>query len=214
MKKLIAVLMVMAIVAGTVFAVSGDKLVLNSTVGEIKPEFKIKDTITNVDGTAAGADVTTDKDISIENIVWTFAVRQEGEYKLGENNAVIDYEYSKYDKPVNVTVTLYPFKATIGSVTYVEATMPTISNATAATVAAADSEKIEIAASTATKTEEINNVNQTLPTVTFAVTYKGQKVDDRPIGTFTGTWTKDPTLPVEGASTLYTADVVLTYTAT
>lgn len=192
MKKVFAILLICAMFTGMVFALNNDKIVLESTVGQIKPNFKIYYDTTA--GTTEGEHVAVSQDISLENVVATFSIKQEG--SLNKNSAVVTY--SKYEGPVTLTITLNPFKATIDEVEHTQTTAYTVT--------------------AVTKTDDVTGEvtfakgGTGSASTTLTPTYYGKKVDDLEIGTVTGTWVADPTLPVDGVSTVYTADVVLTYT--
>lgn len=192
MKKVFAILLVLVMFTGMVFALSNDKIVLESTVGQIKPNFKIY--YGSTAGTTEGEDVAVSEDISLENVVATFSIKQEGSLKKGDATVT----YSKYKGAVELTITLFPFKATINEEVKQQSTAYSV---TAATKHDDVAGKVTFAKGDTGSTS-----------ITLTPTYLGQKVDDLEIGTVTGTWVADPTLPVDGESTVYTADVQLTYT--
>lgn len=197
MKKLIAILVVLAIVAGAVFAVTNDKIVLTSDVKQIKPEYKIYskvDKSTDV-GSEAGKEVDTEMDISEEDIEWTFVISQRGETK-----GTTAVEYSRYKGSVTLTVTLYPFTKSDDS---------TVSQATAY--------KVKSVAPGANVTDKLTITagDAGAASTTLNLVYAGKKVDDQVVGTVVGEWTHDPDLAMDGtgtdAKTVYKADVKLTY---
>ncbi len=204
MKKLIAILAVMIVLAGVVFATSGDTIRLQSTVSKVTPNFKI--TVATTDGSQNPvATYATGKDISEEDITLTFTLRQEGNVQVVNSQNVVK-DYSKFRGTATLTVTLKPFKATIDSQVYSPTTGPAITGTTKANDI---SGKLTFEAPTTDEDAEEN------PTAEFVLNYLGKKVLDTQttnVGTVTAKWTHDDTLPMAGDGTVYTADVVLTYT--
>ena len=200
MKKVFAILLVLALVAGSLFATTGDKLVLSSDVGIIKPEFKIIYAgDTSKVGTTDGVTVTINKDISLETIEATFNIVQKGEAN--------SKTYCKYNGSVELTIALSPFKATVGDVTATQSTSYTV---TGVTIPA--SKVTETVGETTYDVVSFAKGSTGGPSTTITPTYYGRKADDLQVGTVTGTWVVDPSLPVlSGTSTTYTANVTLTY---
>lgn len=73
MKKVIAILAVMMIAVGVVFAVIGDKLKITATVPTVPPVFKIFGGTAfgseSTEGTATGATIKADKNIASEDVI-------------------------------------------------------------------------------------------------------------------------------------------------
>ena len=68
MKKVIAILAVMMVFAGIVFATTGDNLTINATVPVTKPEFTMVGGFTNEYGTTATGILNSQIDISTNPI--------------------------------------------------------------------------------------------------------------------------------------------------
>ena len=189
MKKLIAILAVMIVLAGVVFATTDDKITLKSHVGRIKPGFVI------FSGSAAvNTTITTDvPDLSESDISWSFELKQSG----NEDSKT----YSRYKGAVTLTVTINPFTSTLGS----QSTAYEIQE-----TGTAKGTEVENKLTLANPT-----IAENLHSVQFVLTYAGKKVTDTEaahLGTIAVKWTKDENLPMADAGTDYTTDVVLTYT--
>lgn len=191
MKKVLTILVVLALVAGFAFATDSTPAIpaignhgtvtLSTTVTEIVPVFNIYHSDT--DAVDKGV-----SNIAAGNIEASFVVKQENTLK-----------YSNYGiaagKGVTLKVTCGPFKnADVESTAAV-----TVDTAAYAAVSSANTDKLGLTGDPDTSAN----------TATFVPTYKGKRVDDQPIGTFTATWTKDDSLPLGD----YTADITLTYIA-
>ena len=215
MKKLIAILAVMIVLAGVVFAASGDVIKLESTVSKVTPNFKIY-SLGSAEGPITTA-IDTSKDISEQDIEWYFTIKQGGSVpKVGTGTR----DYSKYKGSMKIIVGISAFSAEIDGQTY--------SNSTYAIVAQGDTN----GSYSAVKTEKGVGVTDKLiitygadgqaasaidtgaKSATFHVEYKGYKVTDEAagvIGTVIAKWTADDTLPMENDGTAYTANITLTY---
>ena len=204
MKKLIAILAVMIVLAGAVFATTGDTIRLQSTVSKVTPNFKI--IVASTDGAQNPvATYETGLDISEQDITLTFTLRQEGSIQVVNSQNVVK-DYSKFKGTATLTVTFKPFKATIDSQVYSPTTGPAITGTTKANDI---SGKLTFDAPTTDVDAEDN------PTAEFVLNYLGKKVLDSQttnVGTVTAKWTHDDALPMAGNGTTYEADVVLTYT--
>lgn len=215
MKKLIAILAVMIVLAGVVFAATGDVIQLESTVSKVTPNFKIYSLGAAVGPTTTAID--TGRDISEQDIEWYFTIKQGGSTPVVGSGT---REYSKFKGSMKIIVSIGAFTAEIGGETY--------SNANYAIVAQGSSD----GSYSAVKTEKGAGVENKLiikygadgtantaidtgaKSATFHVEYKGFKVTDEAadvIGTVIAKWDADDTLPMEGDGTAYTADVTLTY---
>ena len=200
MKKLIAILAVMFVIAGAVFALNNDTIRLESKVEKVVPNFKIS--VPTKDGAQTPATFATGKDISEEDIELTFTLRQEGSVSAKDNTTK---DYSKFKGTARLTVTINPFSATVNSV--VETQSTTFAIQTSGTAKGAGVE------------DKLTTADPTIAgdahSVEFVLTYLGKKVldeDTTDVGTVAVKWTKDDSLPMEGNGTTYTSDVVLTYT--
>ena len=203
MKKLIAILAVMIVLAGVVFAASGDKLKLQSVVGEVLPVYEIhanNSAAADVKGTNAGATVTTAKDISTENIEWAFVIKQIGEVD-GQDNAVT---FAKTKKTATLTITLGSFTgAEEGQV----ANDSPVFTAFAAVAANQANSAVAQEKRTVVTVPAQNAWASTSATVTLA--YKGVNWADQDVVTFSAEWTKDDTLKMD----TYYATITLEYSA-
>ena len=189
MKKLIAILLVLAIVVGAVFATSGDKIVLSAAVAKIDPAFVIRSaTEDGTEGTAAGVVIGTNKDIAYEDITWTFYVAQKGEVDKNSNPKT----HSKYNGNIDQTLTLGSFTGTTNSVEANDS--PVVQSVTASAISSTNTDKFTITADSTNKK--------------LVVGYTGKNVADQTIGYFVCKWTKDETLPID----TYQATVTLNYT--
>ena len=188
MKKLIAILAVMIVLAGVVFATTNDKITLQTSVAEIKPAFKIYSG--NVIGAAAPDAVDTQLDLSEEDIDWTFTLKQEGQAN--------SKTYSRYEGVITLTVTINPFSSAL-------ATQSTAYTITGATKGADVANKL---------TNGAPSIANDKHSVAFTLTYLGKKLNDSQatnVGSLEVTWTQEPDLPMADGGTDYTADIVLTY---
>ena len=206
MKKLIAVLAIAIVLVGAVFAEeTSGKLVLSSTVGQVKPEFKIttsdksgeQGASVSKTGTTGGVTVLTGKDITEEPIEWTFEVLQKGEAD--------SKEYSRYKGSVTLTIALSKFTGTVNGATATQAEDPYVKSV----VAGDDVDDGQVAGGRLHIVAGSANATST----TLTLTYGGKKVNDQVVGTIVGYWTKDENLPTNptGVDTIYTANVTLTY---
>ena len=199
MKKVLTILVVLALVAGFAFATdpvptigNPGTVTLTSTVVGIAPVFVINhsDDLVNVNkkvGNIAAGDITA-----------TFIISQKNDINYtGDAKGYSNYgDATETGTGVTLTVTCGPFKN--GTVTSDKAV--TVTGAEYATVISANTDKLTLAA--AGPTYDNNEA-------TFVPTYHGKRVDNQDIGTLTAKWTKDSDLPLG----TYVADIVLTYTA-
>jgi len=188
MKKVLTILVILSLFAGIAFATDSTPAIgahgtvtLSTTVTEIVPVFNIYHSDTDLVNKSVS-------NIAAGDIEASFVVKQKN-----------PLEYSNYGiaagKGVTLKVTCGPFKnADVESTAAV-----TVDTAAYAAVSRANTDKLGLTGDPATSAN----------TATFVPTYKGKRVDDQPIGTFTATWTKDDSLPLGD----YTADITLTYIA-
>ena len=198
MKKVLTILVVLALVAGFAFATdpvptigNPGTVTLTSTVVGIAPVFVIHHNDTNdlnkgVGNIAAG-DITATFIISQEN-----GINYTGDAKGYSNYGVA----TETGTGVTLTVTCGPFK----NANATSDKSVTVTSASYAIVDSANTDKLTLAA--AGPTYDNNEA-------TFVPTYHGKRVDNQDIGTLTAKWTKDGDLPLG----TYVADIVLTYTA-
>ena len=200
MKKLIAILAVMIVLVGAVFAASGDKLSLKSIVGEVLPVYEIhSQNASGTVGTQNGAEVATGMDLSTQNISWTFVIIQKGEVD-GQQNAVT---FAKTKQTATLTITLGHF---VGDEEHQQANdSPKFTAFTAATPNQTN-DALDADKKTVITVPTGDALNASSANVTAA--YKGVNWADQEIATFTALWTKDDTLKMD----TYHADVTLTYT--
>lgn len=199
MKKLIAILAVMIVLVGAVFAASGDKLKLKSIVGEVLPVYQIKDS-TPVVGTRNGAEVTTGMDISVQDISWNFTITQVGE----EDSQHTSVQFAKTTKTATLTITLGSFTNDADE-NEVADDSPKFTAFGAVDPIQVNSEVAQAKQTVVTVPEVPQNGLASPATVTLA--YKGVNWADQDVATFTAKWTKDDTLSMG----TYHATVTLTY---
>lgn len=202
MKKLIAILAVMIVLVGAVFAATNDKLTLSSSVAKVTPNFQIVSgaKVGNATGTGDAA-IDTLLDISEADIAWNFTLRQKGNVRVTDNQTL---DYSKFRGIATLTVTINPFSGTVNSATATQSTAYEI--------------QAEGTAKGAGIENKLSTENPTIAndkhSVEFVLTYLGKKIADTDatnVGTIAVKWTHDDTLPMEGNGSTYTTDVVLTY---
>lgn len=195
MKKVLTILVVLALVAGFAFA-DGNTVTLTTSIGEIAPAFKLyydkAETGEKADflvGTQAANSSIAD------GVVAKFVIWQEGE-EGGKT-------YSNYKAAtVELTVTCGAFVGKTGTGTegYASATPK------ASALANGDAQEDTKGADTLTYGEYAGTDTNV---VTFKPTYHGKRVDDQKIASFTATWAAADSLPFGD----YTADITLAYTA-
>ena len=207
MKKVIVILAVMIAFVGAVFATSGDKITLISTIGQIKPEYQISVVGANpaVVGSKTDGAATYDVvDITEGNVTVSFELNQKGE-KKGESTVT----YCRYNGTIELGVEIKPFvcKDIVTSEPGAEQTTYA-TQSTAYKITAWDVANLATANLIGISAGSVDAATSTL-----TLTYYGKKVTDRKVGTFTATWTADPDLPILATGTTqYKADVILTYT--
>ena len=203
MKKLIAILAVMIVLAGVVFAATNDKLVLSSTVSKVRPNFKIY--LGDQAGVVAGTTVAIEEDISEDDVTRSFLIKQADSIVVGDANNTTK-NYAKFKGTATLTVEIGPFKNTT-----LEAES-SVYEITAITKGAGVTNKLTIADGT---------IADGAHSASIVLSYLGKKVLDTEVNTGTNmvakidaTWTADDTLPVFNGdtATVYTADIKLTYT--
>lgn len=200
MKKVLTILVVLALVAGIAFADDPapvtDTVTLTTSVAEIPPVFKL---YYDKDSTGDKADYlygTQEANSSITGgISADFAIWQEGEAN----------GYSNYkEATVELTVTCGAFvgKAGTGTEGYASATPKAsalVNGATRKDIADPTKDALTYGTFTGANTD----------TVVFKPKYHGKRVNDQEIATFTATWDAEPNLPFGD----YTANITLSYTA-
>ena len=195
MKKVLTILVVLALFAGFAFA-DGNTVVLTTSIDEIPPVFKLyydKDSTGDKDDYLYG---TQEANSSIaDGISADFAIWQEGEAN----------GYSNYkETTVELTVTCGAFvgKAGTGTEGYASATPKASALVNGAT-------KKDIADPTKDALTYDTFTGANTDTVVFKPKYHGKRVNDQEIATFTATWDAEPNLPFGD----YTANITLSYTA-
>ena len=191
MKKVIAILAAMIVLAGVVFATTGDTLTVNCTVPVTKPEFTMVGGFTNQYGTTATNTLESQTNIAENPIDVYVQVKQTALSRYKNTNGF------------TVTIAATALSATIEQVTYSTA-VPTITAASAgaAVVNAINAQKNDF---TSTKTSETNG------TVVFTVAYPtGAPVPANTIvGSIQYTWPATATLAVGS----YSATITMSYEA-
>ena len=203
MKKVIAILAVMIVLAGVVFAATGDKLKLQSIVGEVLPVYEIhanNASAADVAGTQAGAVVATLKDISTENIEWDFVIKQVGEV----DGKGTDVEFAKTKKTATLTITLGHF---VGEEEEQEANDSPVFTAFAAVAPNNANSAVAQGKRTVVTVPAQNAWGTSSATVTLK--YNGVNWADQDVVTFSAEWTKDDTLKMD----TYYATITLAYSA-
>ena len=191
MKKVIAILAAMIVLAGVVFATTGDTLTVNATVPVAKPEFTMIGGFTNQYGTTATGTLESQVNIAENPIDVYVQVKQTALSRYKNTNGF------------TVTIAATALSATIEQVTYSTA-VPTITAASAgsAVVNAINAQKNDF---TSTKTSETNG------TVVFTVAYPtGAPVPaNTVVGSIQYTWPATATLAVGS----YSATITMSYEA-
>ena len=191
MKKLIAILAAMIVLAGVVFATTGDTLTVNCTVPVTKPEFTMVGGFTNQYGTTATNTLESQTNIAENPIDVYVQVKQTALSRYKNTNGF------------TVTIAATALSATIEQVTYSTA-VPTITAASAgsAVVNAINAQKNDF---TSTKTSETNG------TVVFTVAYPtGAPVPaNTVVGSIQYTWPATDSLAVGS----YSATITMSYQA-
>lgn len=194
MKKLIAILTIMIVLVGAVFAADGDQLVVTAKVDKHIPSFKIfggtSASALNVEGTATGATIATNTDISLTDITVYF--------KLTQNSITDTYTTAKakYKGVATLTVDAEPLSATVSGTQYATAD-PACNNATVLSVNGISSVEDYPATSAGQ--------------VVFKLSYDGRSIDDTDVATFNFKWTHLDSLP---PAETYSATVALTIETT
>ena len=191
MKKVIAILAAMIVLAGVVFATTGDTLTINASVPVSKPEFTMVGGFTNAYGTTATNTLESQVNIAENPINVYVQVKQTALSRYKNTNGF------------TVTIAATALSATIEGVTYSTA-VPTITAASAgsAVVNAINAQKNDF---TTTKTSETNG------TVVFTVAYPtGAPVPaNTVVGSIQYTWPATATLAVGS----YSATITMSYEA-
>ena len=195
MKKVIAILAAMIVLAGVVFATTGDTLTVNCTVPVTKPEFTMVGGFTNQYGTAATGSLESQTDISSNPIDVYVKITQ---------TALSRY---KNTTGFDITITATALSATIEGVTY-STGVPSIEAyaAGAAVQNALNAQKNDF---TSTVKTHANGV------VAFTVTYPtGAPVPANTIvGTMQFRWPATDSLAVATGEEKYSATITMGYTA-
>ena len=191
MKKAIAILAVMMVFAGIVFATTGDNLTINATVPVTKPEFTMVGGLTNSYGTTATNSITSPKNIAEEAIDVYVKITQTAKSRY-KNTTGFD-----------VTIAATALTATIEGVTYTTGVPSIVASAAgAAVVNAINNQKNDF---TSTKKSAANG------TVVFTVAYPtGAPVPAATeVGTIQFQWPATDGLAVGS----YSATITMSYTA-
>ena len=194
MKKLIAILAVMMVIVGSVFAATGDSLTLNATVATVYPIFSIYGgktaAATSTAGTQSGAAITftsTEKNLAENDITVYIRLHQDNK--------------AKYKGAASLTITATPLTNTDATIQGTKSTAAP----TAANIAATQNITGISYAQNAAPSSSSSNGNTV---VTFAPVYDGRAIQATDIGTFDLTWGHDDDLPVGS----YQATITLTFT--
>lgn len=204
MKKIFAILLVLAVVTGCLFATNNDKLQIKSVVGEVLPQFKIVDATQSKVGAVTVTDsqiIASGKDISVTDITWDFIIKQEGE----TDSANTDVTYAKTKKTATLGISLGHFT---GSTTNTVSSKDAPVFTAMAAVAPNDANAVQ-AENTRTKITVPEGTSLSQASVQATLVYYGVKWEDQNVITFTAKWTKDDSLPLD----TYLADITLTYSS-
>ena len=186
MKKVLTILVVLALVAGFAFAaasISNPTVTLETTVAGIDPVFAIHHSDTN-DNTKSVASIAEG------DIVASFVISQDNPIDLDPLKGYSNYGVA-LGTPVSLTVTC-------GNFTNASATSTSTPAISAAAYGATVDGKLTYGA------DPVDGSNSAV----FIPTYYGKRVDNQTIGTFTATWDQDTDLPFG----TYTADITLAFT--
>ena len=191
MKKLIAILTIMIVLVGAVFAANNDELKVTAKVDEHIPGFKIFGGTSSGSITVEGAQtpnvIATSLDISMVDITVYFKLTQYSNTTTPSYNG----NKAKFKGTANLTVTADPLSATIDETTYSTA-IPVAANITTPTISGITS----------------SSSNTTSNIVKVTLVYDGRSVQDADVATFDFTWTAKDELP---PADTYAALITLTY---
>jgi hypothetical protein len=227
MKKVLTILMVLALVAGFAFA-DGDptpgtvntgnhRLIVTSTVAEVVPQFKVTGSLsaTNDKGSNvaevadteyAGAALASKLSIADNTIKVSCVIEQFQGVDATDNTQT--FNYARYNKNITFTISASPLTQTSG-----------LENGKTAKTVAGHIENLEVVAAetyqgndgtgnngTETTTQLSNKITNTETTAETLVTsvYNG-RVNNQNIATFNAIWYADNTAP----NGLYKADIIV-----
>ena len=191
MKKVISIITLVLAMAAAVFAVSGDKLIVNANVGAHKPVFSMVGGTTNQYGATSNttgtgtAIINTGVDISTNNVVIYVGLVQ-----APESSTRIKFKGTVSDLSITATELINTEDATE------KTAIPVASSIAGSGTNGGDCYVTASAGAT-------DNV------VNFTADYSGHPVAGGVIGTCVFTWTAKDTLPVGN----YQASITLSYTA-
>ncbi len=214
MKKVIAILMVLAIVAGAAFATDPEvntglkKIVLTSTVDEIIPQFVFKGTM-NSDYSTEAVSVTDttatelDSELSIaDSDIQAYFIILQNAAKDKDNNAS---DYARYNKNIS-------FAFAIGDLIEQNPGENRTAKQVAGNLVANSAVAAEAGTYTGSQANEsktlTNAITNTLDGLTFTAKYNGRVDNGQEIGRFSAIWYKDSSLP----NGEYKADITVTIT--
>lgn len=186
MKKLIAILTVMIILVGAVFATSGDELLVNAKVSKTPPAFSLYGGLATTSYQKANATIETQVDISEDPAVVFVKVVQNNKSKYKGSFNLMIAATSMTDGTVTSSVT--PVSSDISKATG-------ISDLTIGTVAGDGTASV------------------TIP-LTYTGKKVGSDEAETQIASFKYTWAADDTLPpaeTGNADRVYHATITLTY---
>lgn len=211
MKKLIAILVVMIVLAGVVFAdgngtvnAGTQRITLKSDVEERLPNFLLQGSMTDYEtalvnaneGAAfAGTELDSEKSIADENIVAYFVIIQNASKKFSDGSAS---DYARTQKTITFTFA-------IGNLTQQGVQTPKVINgalvAQSAVAAAAGTYEVENDANS----PYTNLITNSVEGQTFTARYNGRVQNGQEIGRFAAQWNKDITAP----NGTYKADITV-----
>lgn len=225
MKKVLTILMVLALVAGFAFAdlipgtvnEGNHRLTVTSTVAEVVPQFKVTGTLSATNDSGSDFAVVTDTQyegaalasklsIADKTIKVSCVIEQFQGVDATDNTQT--FNYARYNKNITFTISASPLTQTSG-----------LENGKAAKTVAGHIENLEVvdaetyqgndgtgSAGTATTTQLANKITNTETTAETLVTsvYNG-RVNNQNIATFDAIWYADNTAP----NGLYKADIIV-----
>ena len=196
MKKAIAILTVMIVLVGAVFATTNEQLIINATVCAVPPTFHIQGKLHSgsdwVDGATSGDSNVVDTGVNI-----------------AANNAVVDVRIlqnnkSKYHSTATLTIKATELVNTTTGFTSYKTALPVASGLITEAATVASNISVAVPTTPATPSATSN--------VQYVLTYNGHNVNGSntpvEVASFTFTWTAVEDLPLGD----YQATITLEYT--
>ena len=186
MKKVIAILTVLIVLIGAVFAATNDTLTITANVAKVAPNFILKGTLTG-DGESATGNTQTNGTATLASVL---DISQDD---ISVAVTVAQYNNTKSKYKGTITLTITPTALTMGSDS---SDLPLYSDGEVKTVSGIVAADSSIACNSTTKI------------ITLTLKYNGCSVTDADVASFVYTWeAKDELPPGNG----YSATIKLTY---